>query len=63
MDPVLLAILSDLSVNLTAGWLGAILIVSPFLKRIGKLNLRILTANLLLAIVFLGIAYLLRKAV
>lgn len=55
-----LSVLSDLFVNLAAGWLGAALIV-PMATTKFKVNLRLLIINILCGILSLVIAGLLRR--
>jgi len=57
------SLLSDLFVNLSAGWFGAVFIVLPRVHLQNKNNLGLLITNLLFAILALLIAYLLKKAV
>jgi len=57
IDPQIGQILSDLFVNLSAGWLGAAFIVPIVSNRRGKIKLFILTANIILGILALIIAY------
>jgi len=52
IDPLLLITLSDLFVNLSAGWFGAAIIV-PLTEPKLKLKLWVLTTNLLFGILFL----------
>ena len=61
VDPVWLLLSSDLFVNLAAGWLAAIFIVSPASKWPRKVNLWVLTGNLLFATFSLVAAFKLRK--
>lgn len=62
LDPVLLVTLSDLLLNLSAGWFGATLIVIPGLKE-AKLNRFLLTINIGSGSLTLLVAYLLRKLI
>lgn len=55
-----LAVLSDLAVNLSAGSLGALVVVPAFSKE-RRGGFWILTINLLFSIVFLIIAFELRR--
>ena len=55
-----LQILSELSVNLSAGWFGSIFIVPNFLRARGKKRIALLTLNFLWGIVALMTAYALR---
>lgn len=61
LDPVLLLILSDLFVNLSAAWFGAAFIVPISLRR-KKVKLGVLLLNILFAIISLIVAYILRRA-
>jgi hypothetical protein len=60
-DPILSSVLADLSVNLSAGWVGALVIVPNFSKERGARRLLILTVDILAAIVCLIIAFVLKK--
>ena len=62
-DQILLSILSDLFVNLAAGWFGAVIIISPTLRLFRRANLIILTADITFAIVSLTFAFTLRKLI
>jgi len=55
------SILSDLFVNLSAGWFGAVLIVPNFTKETGYRRLWMLTANGVLGILSLLLAFKLRN--
>ena len=61
LDPLLLTISSELFVNLSAGWFGAILIVPNFASRESPYNLAILTGDILAGISSLVVAFRLRK--
>ncbi len=58
MNPVILSVISDLLINLSAGWLAAAVIIPFGLKR--PKRLRALTLNFTIAIVFLVLAIKLR---
>ncbi|HCR36024.1 hypothetical protein A2130_04270 [Candidatus Woesebacteria bacterium GWC2_33_12] len=53
--------ISDLFINLSAGWLGAIIIISPFLNKDNKLSTSLLIADTVFAIMSLVIAINLRN--
>ncbi len=53
--------ISDLFINLSAGWLGAVLIISPFLSKENKLSAPLLIADILFATLSLLIAISLRN--
>lgn len=61
VDPAWWTLLSELSVNICAGWLGAAFIIPATSKRPRRVNLFVLTTNLLFAILFFVIAFQLRK--
>jgi len=52
---------SDLSVNLSAGWLGVAFIVPNFSGIRSSFNFLVLTGDILLAIFFLVVAFKLKK--
>ena len=58
---VWLEIVSDLFVNLAAGWIGAAVVIPVTSKLDKKVNLGLLTMNLTLGIVFLVAAFELRS--
>lgn len=60
LDKTWFLIISDLLINMAAGWLGAVLIVPNFSKEKGKRKLIILTMDIFLATVSLIVAYKLR---
>jgi hypothetical protein len=60
MDPLLRDLISDLFVNLAAGWFGAAIIVPVFSRR-PRLKWVSLTIDVILGIVFLTFAYGIRK--
>jgi len=60
-DPLLLAILSELFVNLSAGWFGAAFIVPISSGKIFPIKLDLLTADIIFGIVCLVIAFKVRK--
>ena len=61
LDPILLTIVSELFINLSAGWLGAAFIVPVTSQASKKVNLRLLTINILSAIFSLTLAFKLSK--
>ena len=61
LDKDLYLVISDLFINISAGWFGAAFIVPAFSKEDFTLNIGILTTNLLMGILFLVLAYKLRK--
>lgn len=61
IEPALLVILSELLVDLAAGWFGAVFIVPNFTKIRSPFNLAILTGGILAGILSLAIAFRLRK--
>lgn len=63
IDPVLLLTLSDLFVNLSAGWFGAVyfLLVDP--KKPASKKFLVLTLNIVFAMVSLIISFALKKLV
>ncbi|OGG15432.1 hypothetical protein A2875_02375 [Candidatus Gottesmanbacteria bacterium RIFCSPHIGHO2_01_FULL_46_14] len=56
-----LTLLSELFVNLAAGWFGAAIVLPASIKSFRKLNLWVLTTNVIFAIVSLWVAFQLRK--
>lgn len=60
-DKVWNNLLSDLFVNLSAGWFGAAFILPSFSENIITTDFRILTADVLLGILSLTIARVFRK--
>ena len=58
---MLYSVIADLFINLSAGWFGAALIIPIRTQKSEKLKLGLLTINLFLGILFLGLAYLFRK--
>ncbi len=61
VDPTWWTLLSELSVNIAAGWLGAAFIVPVTSKESPTVNLLMLTTDLVFAILFLVLAFQLRK--
>lgn len=61
VDVVWLQIISELCVNLSAGWIGAAVVIPVTSKLDRKVNLGVLTVNLALSIVFLVAAFELRS--
>lgn len=59
-DPVLLSVISDLFVNLAAGWLGTAFIV-PLTSKRPKFKWWVLCVHLIFGMLSLLIAYILRK--
>ena len=62
ISPVLRSIISDLFVNLSAGWVGAIIITPNFSDATGLKKWVVLTGNLIGVIVSLLIAFSLRNS-
>lgn len=61
IDPVLLAIISDLSINFSVFWFG-LAIVSPIFPGIDNVyNSNVLTADILAGILSLLVGYLFRR--
>lgn len=56
-----LEVVSELCVNLSAGWIGAAVVIPVTSKLDRKINLGVLTMNLTAAIVFLVLAFELRR--
>ena len=63
LDLVWFGILSDLFINLAAGWFGAVFIVPLQSKRFRQLDWLILTVNLSLGILALIAAFELRRQI
>jgi len=61
VDQTWAEVISELFVNLSAGWFGAALIIPIRGRRIGKIKLGLLTINVVFGILFLVFAYTLRK--
>ena len=61
IDPVWVQIVSDLFVNLAAGWLGVVLIVAPRAKMSKHIDWLVLTADMVVGIVSLVVAFGLKK--
>jgi hypothetical protein len=61
IDPVWAQIISELCVNLSAGWIGAAVVIPVTSKLDKKINLGLLTMNLAAGIVFLTVAFELRR--
>ena len=61
IEPGLLIVLSELFVNLAAGWFGAVFIVPNFSGLKLPFNLFVLTMDILLGIFSLVVAFKLRK--
>ena len=61
VDPILLGVISDLLVNLSAGWIGAAVILPSQLFKQKRKRLWGLSVNLVCAILALISAYYLRK--
>ena len=61
IDPVWVQIVSDLFVNLAAGWLGVVLIVAPRAKMSKHIDWLVLTADMVAGIVSLVVAFGLKK--
>jgi len=63
MNDTWLSVLSDLFINLAAGWFGAVLIVPNFIKTKSSKNIAVLTADLIFGILCLVIGYFFRNAI
>ena len=63
IDPAFLLSLSELFINLSAGWFGAAFIVPLSVESISKINLGILTVNVGFGILCFVIGYFLKKRV
>jgi hypothetical protein len=61
IDKILFSIISDLLINLSAGWFGAILIVPNFSKIRGRSRLWVLLSDFVAAMICLAISYELRR--
>ena len=61
IEPVFAGVLSDLFVNLAAGWLGIVFIVPNFSKVSGRRKWFVLMTDLLFAIVCFELALIFRK--
>jgi len=61
IDYLWFLVLSDLFVNLSAGWFGAAFIIPVFSDKPISVNLGILTTDIVLGIVFLILAFRLKK--
>lgn len=61
VDAVWLEIISELCINLSAGWIGAAVVIPVTSKLDRRVNLGLLTMNLVAAIVFLMAAFELRR--
>lgn len=62
IDPKFITVLSDLFVNLSAGWFGAALILPISFKRT-RISWILLTGNLLSGTLSLIVSYLLRRTI
>jgi hypothetical protein len=62
VNPVIRSILGDLFINLAAGWIGVLIIVPNFSNERGWKKKIILTADIVLAIICLLLAFLLRNS-
>lgn len=62
VNPVLRSVISDLFINISAGWVGAIVITPNFSDAKGLKKWFVLTGNLLGVIVSLLIAFSLRSS-
>lgn len=60
-DKAWFSIVSDLLINLSAGWFGAVLIVPNFSEKKGIKRVMVLTTDILFATVCLVGAYILRN--
>lgn len=61
VNPTFLLTLSDLCVNLSAGFFAATFIIPAFSEKSLSINIGILTVNLIFAIVFFVLAYKLKR--
>lgn len=61
IDLVLLTIVADWCVNLSAGWFGAAFIVPAFSDKPPTVNRWLMVEDLLFAVPFLGVAYILNN--
>lgn len=61
IDPVWFTVISDLFVNLSAGWFGVVLIAPNFLTKKSPLKYFLLTSDIVAGIVSLVIAFELKK--
>lgn len=61
LDAEWFSIFSDLSVNLAAGWLGVVFIVPNFYGIRSPFNFLVLTGDVFMAILFLVVAFKLKK--
>ncbi|KKP46502.1 MAG: hypothetical protein UR39_C0010G0013 [Candidatus Woesebacteria bacterium GW2011_GWA1_33_30] len=61
LNTAIISSISDLFINLSAGRLGAIIIISPFLNKDNKLSISLLIADTVFAIMSLVIAINLRN--
>lgn len=60
-DPAWSSIISELFIDLAAGWFGAVFIVPNFSEKRGLEKIIVLTLNIILGIVCLEFAFLARK--
>lgn len=63
VDSIWLTTISDLFVNLSAGWFGVVLILSPTVRVPKKANLLVLTFDIIFGSFSLTVAYMLRTLV
>ena len=61
MDKIFFQAISDLCINLSAGWFGAAFIVPNAVGKRGKVKFWILTVDIFLGIIFLVLSVQLRK--
>ena len=61
VDTVWLEVISELLINLAAGWFGASFIVPAISEKPITFNLSILTMDIVMGIVFLATSYKLKK--
>ena len=60
LHPTLFLTISDVLVNLSAGWFGAVFIVPVFSEKPLVFNIPLLILDIILGIVFCGVAFKLR---
>ena len=60
-NPILLTIIADICTNLAAGWFGAAFIIPATQERPRVLNDRLMAVNLLYALAFFAVAYILKS--
>jgi len=60
-NPILLSLIADVCVNLCAGWFGAAFIIPATQERPKALNDRLIAVNLIYALAFFVVAYILKS--